>query len=91
MGLIVLLLLVTASQDPEELVLLSLSAARAGDGAEVRTLLAAGADVNGTDPDGRTALMVAAGRNDQALVELLLEAGADAGQGMSRPLLNLVG
>ena len=82
MGLIVLLLLATASQDPEELVSLSpiLSAARAGDGAEVGALLAAGADVNGTDPEGRTALMVAAGRNDQELVELLLDAGADAGQ-----------
>ena len=80
MGLIVLLLLATASQDPEELVFLSLAAARAGDDAEVRTLLAAGADVNGTDADGRTTLMVAAGRNDQALVELLLEAGADVGQ-----------
>ena len=80
MGLIVLLLLASASQDPEELVFLSLAAARAGDSAEVGTLLAAGADVNGTDADGRTVLMVAAGRNDQALVELLLEAGADAGQ-----------
>ena len=80
MGLIVLLLLASASQDPEELVFLSLAAARAGDSAEVGTLLAAGADVNGTDADGRTVLMVAAGRNDQALVELLLEAGADASQ-----------
>ena len=80
MGLIVLLLLASASQDPEELVFLSLAAARAGDSAEVGTLLAAGADVNGTDADGRTVLMVAAGRNDQALVELLLEAGADVRQ-----------
>ena len=80
MGLIVLLLLASASQDPKELVFLSLAAARAGDSVEVRALLAAGADVNGADPDGRTALMVAAGRNDQTLVELLLDAGADAGQ-----------
>ena len=53
MRLILLLLLATAFQNPEELVFLSLAAARAGDGAEVRALLAAGADVNGTDPDGR--------------------------------------
>ena len=78
MGPILLLLLATTAQDPEEL--LFLSAARAGDVSEVRALLKAGADVNDTDPDGRTALMVAAGRNDQELVELLLEAGADAGQ-----------
>ena len=52
MGLIVLLLLVTASQDPEELVLLSLSAARAGDGAEVRTLLAAGPTSTAPTPTG---------------------------------------
>ncbi len=78
MGRILLLLWATAAQDSDER--LFLSAARAGDAAEVRALLAAGAAVNGADPDGRTALMVAAGRNDQALVELLLEAGADVGQ-----------
>ncbi len=78
MGRILLLLLATTAQDSDER--LFLSAARAGDAAEVRALLAAGAAVNGADPDGRTALMVAAGRNDQALVELLLEAGADVGQ-----------
>ena len=80
MGPLLLLLLATTAQNPDELVFLSLSAARAGDAVEVRALLAAGADVNGADPEGRTALMVAAGRNDKALVELLLEAGADAGQ-----------
>ena len=80
MGPMFLLLLATTAQEPEELVLLSLSAARSGDAVEVRALLAAGTDVNGTDHDGRTALMMAAGRNDQALVELLLDAGADAGQ-----------
>ncbi len=80
MGPMLLLLLATTAQDPEELILLSLRAAHSGDAVEVRALLAAGADVNGTDSDGRTSLMVAAGRNDQALVELLLDAGADAGQ-----------
>ena len=78
MHLTVLLLLATATQDSAEH--LFLSAARSGDVGEVRALLAAGTDVDGTDPDGRTALMVAAGRNDGALVELLLEAGADAGK-----------
>ena len=78
MPLMVLLLLATATQDSAEH--LFLSAARSGDVGEVRALLAAGTDVDGADPDGRTALMVAAGRNDDALVELLLEAGADAGK-----------
>ncbi|GMR23345.1 MAG: hypothetical protein BMS9Abin37_1765 [Acidobacteriota bacterium] len=78
MALIVLLLLATATQDSAEH--LFLSAARAGDVAEIRALLAAGADVDDADPDGRTALMLAAGGNDEALVELLLEAGADAGK-----------
>lgn len=78
MALIVLLLVATTAQDSAEH--LFLSAARAGDVGEVRVLLAAGADVNGADPDGRTALMVAAGRNDEGLVELLLEAGADTGK-----------
>lgn len=65
-------------------------AARVGDHAEIRRLVAAGADNNaefdiGLDPDAReamvTPLMVAAGSGDGATVEtvrLLMELGADA-------------
>ncbi|MBM2578142.1 ankyrin repeat domain-containing protein [Jannaschia sp. Os4] len=52
-------------------------AVRAGDIHEVRDILRADADPNAVDPDGHTALMIAAGRADPAIVELLLAAGAD--------------
>jgi len=76
MRAILWVLVVAFAQDASELV----TAARGGDTVKVRALLADGVDVNGTDTDGRTALMEAAARNDRALVELLLDAGADAGQ-----------
>ena len=43
----------------------------------MREALAQGADVNGTDARGRSALMLAAQRGDAPLVRLLLDAGAD--------------
>lgn len=43
----------------------------------VRELLAAGADVNATDPRKTTALMMAAGYGDTAIVNVLLSCGAD--------------
>ncbi|BAU48876.1 ankyrin [Sulfurifustis variabilis] len=46
------------------------------DVAAVARAIERGADVNGKTPDGRTALMVAAGAGDAALVRGLLEAGA---------------
>lgn len=53
------------------------AAAQTGDATELRELLAAGADVNATDRGGRTALMIAVGRDDVSTVELLIAAGAD--------------
>ncbi len=54
-----------------------LDAATRGDAAAVRSLLAQGVEVNSTDADGRTALMLAARRGDAALIRSLLSAGAD--------------
>lgn len=52
-------------------------AARVGDAAEVRALIAAGADVGAAEPDGTTALLWAAYQSDLEIVEALLAAGAD--------------
>jgi uncharacterized protein len=52
-------------------------AARSVDQAAVRALLEAHADVNGTQPDGTTALHWAAHRDDAALASVLVRAGAD--------------
>jgi hypothetical protein len=53
-------------------------AAKRGDKAAVRTLLAQKADVNARQPDGDTALHWAAWRDDVELATLLLRAGANA-------------
>jgi ankyrin repeat protein len=45
----------------------------------VALLLDYGADVNGTDADGTTALMCAAYYGKEEVVRVLLERGADAG------------
>ncbi len=55
-----------------------LDAARAKDGAQVRALLAAGADPKEVAADGSTALHWAAQWNDLETAEALLKAGADA-------------
>ena len=55
-----------------------LEAARRGDAAAVRALLAKGADVNAAPGDGMTALHGAAERGQQNVVTLLLGAGAQA-------------
>ena len=52
-------------------------AARAGNLAQVKTLLDAGAAVNSRDRNGDTALNLAARKGDRALSEALLAAGAD--------------
>ncbi|MXY25875.1 MAG: hypothetical protein F4Y45_15325 [Acidobacteria bacterium] len=55
-----------------------IAAVRAGDVDAVRALVGdATVDVNQAEPDGATALHWAVHRNDPALVDLLLEAGAD--------------
>lgn len=54
-----------------------MEATASGRTGEVRRLLDLGADANQTDREGRSALMIAAGRGDQNLVDLLLAAGAD--------------
>ena len=56
-------------------------AAMQGDAAAVRALLADGADVNGAQGDGMTALHWAARNRDAVLARTLLEAGADVGAG----------
>jgi ankyrin repeat protein len=53
------------------------AAVTAGDAAQVRRLLQAGADVDARNRPGQTALMVAAHRGHRAVVEALVEAGAD--------------
>ena len=48
-----------------------------GRAAEVKTLLAAGADVNAPDDTGMTPLMVAAAQGDGAIARLLIAGGAN--------------
>ena len=54
-----------------------IAAARAGDVAAMRALLAAGADVDARQGDGATALHWAAHRSDHAIADALIDAGAD--------------
>src|SRR5947207_6843095 len=55
-----------------------IEAARNQDEAKVRALLAQRSDVNARSDDGSTALLWAAHRNDFAVADLLIRAGADA-------------
>ena len=52
-------------------------AAAKGDAAALKTLIQQKADVNGTQPDGATALQWAAYKNDLTMADVLLAAGAD--------------
>src|SRR5262245_11289594 len=54
-----------------------IEAAKQGDVATVRALVKQKADVNVTEADGTTALHYAADRNDAAMTDLLLGAGAN--------------
>jgi ankyrin repeat protein len=54
-----------------------IDAVKAADQATVRTLLNQRADVNGSQPDGTTALHWAADRDNPEMVELLVRAGAN--------------
>ncbi len=53
------------------------AAIKAQKASAVKTLLAAGADVNAKCPDGKSMLHVAAGLADTSIVRLLIQAGAD--------------
>ncbi|OQR80532.1 ankyrin repeat and protein kinase domain-containing protein [Achlya hypogyna] len=57
-----------------------LQAATSGDTSRVRDLLATGVDVDASNDSGETPLLVAVTRGHAAIVELLLEAGAEAFQ-----------
>ena len=72
---VILGLSVRAAGSSEDLRLLD--AARAADAEAVGQLLASGASVNTTQPDGATALHWAVHRNAPAIVDQLIEAGAD--------------
>ncbi len=76
--LVVLLFVTTVASGAAAVAPLSL-AAMDGDIETVRSLIAEGADVNASQGDGTTALHWAASRNDLAMTELLLGAGADVG------------
>ena len=54
-----------------------IEAVKEGNAAVVRAVLAGQVDVDGSEPDGTTALHWAAHLGDAASVELLLDAGAD--------------
>lgn len=58
-----------------------IAAARAGDAAKLRAWLHGSNDPNGYDADGWTPLLWASARGHAEAVQLLLEAGADIGQG----------
>eukprot|EP01043_Picozoa_sp_COSAG02_P040328 COSAG02_NODE_3254_length_7085_cov_102.140281_7_plen_859_part_00 len=65
-----------AQPDEAALVALFVSAARRGDSAEVKRLLALGIGVNSTDDEGCSALIAASGGDQPVVVSQLLEAGA---------------
>ena len=68
----------TAPDDQEISAYRGLHAAVAsGNQAEIKNLIAGGADLNATDGHGRTPLMVAGYRRDVAAARLLIKAGAD--------------
>ena len=69
--------LVAASDPTPRLV----DAVKAGDAAQVRAMLEAGADAGEAELDGSTALLWASHRDDVETVRLLIEAGADASAG----------
>src|SRR5688500_16283075 len=54
-----------------------IQAAEAGDISAIQNLLMEGADINGRDAQGRTAIMAATHRNQVEVVRLLIQAGAD--------------
>ena len=63
------------------------TAARDADVAEVRKLIAAGADVNAPESDGSSALLWAAHQSSPEIIALLLKAGANPNALMITPLV----
>ena len=74
-GLVCMAILLSGAASPADAPVAD--AAMRGDVAAVRSLLAQGADVNGAQGDGMTALHWAAERSDVEIAELVLSAGAD--------------
>ena len=68
---------VTWPRHAEELADALITATENNDVAEVRRLIAVGADVNAKANDGKTALMLAAMNNSSDMAKLLIDAGAD--------------
>ena len=68
----------TASMSEREKTDALIEVAENNDITEIQRLIAAGADVNAKDNDGKTALMFAATNNSSDVAWLLLAAGADA-------------
>lgn len=75
-GILLLLVLARSSSPQQPTTPLSLAAA-GGDAAQIRTLIAQGADVNARDKDGLTALMWAARKGDTEAARVLIDARAD--------------
>ena len=76
-GVVLAAVAVVAAASPASATDDVIAAARAGDVAAVRALVADGADVDARQGDGATALHWAAHRGDLTLAEALLAAGAD--------------
>src|SRR5215207_11037824 len=69
----------TAAMSAQQVVSVVADAAAKGDKAAVRQLLKDGADVNGAQGDGMSALHWAAERGDSELADMLIYAGANIG------------
>jgi ankyrin repeat protein len=72
-------LVMTAAMSAQQVVSLVADAAARGDKAAVKQLLKDGADVNGAQGDGMSALHWAAERGDAELADMLIYAGANIG------------